>query len=82
MVVSLSLFLFFFLYARPLWTELGHWYDLIIAAIAFLYSTVMIHMLLIKRRDQKKRQELEACEVIIIIKSTYYVRTDQRMSLN
>jgi protein-S-isoprenylcysteine O-methyltransferase Ste14 len=40
-------------------------HDVIITAMAFLYSAVMIHLVLIKRwEDEKKQVELDACKRI------------------
>lgn len=50
-----------------LWTDLGHWFDVIFTVITFLYSTVMIHLWLIKRRHNKKRGKPEACELTTTI---------------
>ncbi|XP_044424140.1 uncharacterized protein [Triticum aestivum] len=43
-----------------------HWYNVIITAIVFLYSMVMIHLLLIKCWHRNKKSELESCQVIAI----------------
>jgi hypothetical protein len=60
MIVNASM-LYFFLFSA---TALG-WVDIhlfSITAVAFLYSTVMIHLLLHERRNEAKRKrELEDC---------------------
>jgi hypothetical protein len=60
MIVNASM-LYFFLFSA---TALG-WVDIhlfSITAVAFLYSTVMIHLLLRERHNEAKRKrELEAC---------------------
>ncbi|KAF7104909.1 hypothetical protein CFC21_105768 [Triticum aestivum] len=66
-LVTLVMFVCFVMYALLLWSGLGHWYNVIFTAITFLYSMVMIHLWLIKRRDQKKTCETEACELTTVI---------------
>ncbi|XP_037463454.1 uncharacterized protein LOC119335422 [Triticum dicoccoides] len=66
-LVTLVMFVCFVMYALLLWSGLGHWYNVIFTAITFLYSMVMIHLWLIKRRDQKKTCETEACELTTAI---------------
>ncbi|XBI13854.1 hypothetical protein VPH35_140533 [Triticum aestivum] len=66
-LVSLSMSAFFVISAAHVWQDAGHhWYNVIITAIVFLYSMVMIHLLLIKCRDRNKKSELESCQVIVI----------------
>lgn len=83
-MVTLLMFVFFVMYALLLWSELGHWYNVIFTAITFLYSMVMIHLWLIKRRNQKKTCEPKACELTTAISTpgAPEVFADRRMAPN
>ena len=62
--VSIATLCMFGISAAVIWQDLGRWQDMIIAGIVFLYVGVMMNLLLIKHRDDKRR-DLEGCEWII-----------------
>jgi protein-S-isoprenylcysteine O-methyltransferase Ste14 len=58
-MVCLMMSVFFAISASAVWQDR---HDVMINAIAYLYSTAMIHLVLIKRwEDEKKQAELNAC---------------------
>jgi protein-S-isoprenylcysteine O-methyltransferase Ste14 len=61
-MICLMMSVFFAISASAVWQDM---HDVIINAIAYLYSTAMIHLVLIKRwEDEKKQAELDACKRI------------------
>uniref|UniRef100_A0A8I6YV08 Uncharacterized protein n=1 Tax=Hordeum vulgare subsp. vulgare TaxID=112509 RepID=A0A8I6YV08_HORVV len=74
LLVSMIMLASFSLSTGDVWTGMGHphhWNRLIITAIVFLYSTVMINLLLFRRREHKKMmRELQSCQVIVISATT------------
>ncbi|KAF7111771.1 hypothetical protein CFC21_111745 [Triticum aestivum] len=60
--VTSFMFVCFIAFALLLWSE----HNVIFTAITFLYSMVMSHLWLIKRRDQNKTQEPKDCELSAI----------------
>jgi protein-S-isoprenylcysteine O-methyltransferase Ste14 len=58
-MVCLMMSVFFAISASAVWQDR---HEVMINAIAYLYSTAMIHLVLIKRwEDEKKQAELNAC---------------------
>jgi hypothetical protein len=59
-MVNSLMFIVFAAYAFAVWQD---WHQKVIAGICFLYSTVMIHLVLIRRwENERKQAELQPCE--------------------